>query len=188
MGFLPLALKTMSDGILFSGQIVVARRSRAAFLGSYVAQAVAVFLLVEFAVVAPAIDIPIKPRSDYHYIALTPPPTPEPTKRPPLKPVMHTPEAVIEVANVRMPVAPPKKVLAPPPDPTPAPVKVASTSVPETLVKTAVAKPAAPVITGGFSSGSSATPTVKAPVEKVQTGGFGDPNGLPGKGDGKGHM
>lgn len=35
--------------------------------------------------------------------------------------------------------------------------------------------------TGEFS-GSSAKPTVNAPVEKVQTGGFGDPNGLPGTG------
>ena len=31
--------------------------------------------------------------------------------------------------------------------------------------------------------GSAATPTVNLPVNKVQTGGFGDPNGLPGKGD-----
>jgi TonB family protein len=37
--------------------------------------------------------------------------------------------------------------------------------------------------TGGFSSGSAAPATVNAPPEKVQTGGFGDPNGLPGKGD-----
>jgi TonB family protein len=35
--------------------------------------------------------------------------------------------------------------------------------------------------TGDFS-GSSAAPTVNAPVEKVQTGGFGDPNGLKGTG------
>jgi TonB family protein len=34
--------------------------------------------------------------------------------------------------------------------------------------------------TGSF--GSSATPTVNAPIPKVQTGGFGDPNGLPGEG------
>src|SRR2546430_7441668 len=31
--------------------------------------------------------------------------------------------------------------------------------------------------------GSAATPTVVAPLNKVQTGGFGDPNGIPGKGD-----
>ena len=46
----------------------------------------------------------------------------------------------------------------------------------------AVLKPASgarPVLihTGDFS-GSSVTPTVNAPIEKVQTGGFGDPNGL----------
>jgi TonB family protein len=37
---------------------------------------------------------------------------------------------------------------------------------------------------GGFAgTGSAAPATVNAPPEKVQTGGFGDPNGLPGKGD-----
>jgi TonB family protein len=36
------------------------------------------------------------------------------------------------------------------------------------------------IYTGSF--GSSAPPTVNAPPEKVQTGGFGDPNGLPGEG------
>jgi TonB family protein len=34
-----------------------------------------------------------------------------------------------------------------------------------------------------MNSGSAAPATVKAPVDKVQTGGFGDPNGMPGKGD-----
>lgn len=42
------------------------------------------------------------------------------------------------------------------------------------------ALPATIVHTGSF--GSSATPTVNAPIQKVQTGGFGDPNGLPGEG------
>jgi TonB family protein len=42
------------------------------------------------------------------------------------------------------------------------------------------AMPARVVYTGSF--GSSATPTVNAPIQKVQTGGFGDPNGLPGQG------
>ncbi len=35
----------------------------------------------------------------------------------------------------------------------------------------------------GNMTGSAAPATVKAPVDKVQTGGFGDPNGIPGKGD-----
>ena len=34
-----------------------------------------------------------------------------------------------------------------------------------------------------MGSGSAAPATVKAPVDKVQTGGFGDPNGVAGKGD-----
>jgi TonB family protein len=34
-----------------------------------------------------------------------------------------------------------------------------------------------------LDNGSAATPTTKLPVNKVQTGGFGDTNGLPGKGD-----
>jgi TonB family protein len=42
------------------------------------------------------------------------------------------------------------------------------------------AMPARVIYTGAF--GSSATPTVNAPSQKVQTGGFGDPNGLPGEG------
>jgi TonB family protein len=42
------------------------------------------------------------------------------------------------------------------------------------------------VYTGAF--GSSAPATVNAPIEKVQTGGFGDPNGLPGKGKDNAHL
>src|SRR5205807_372812 len=36
---------------------------------------------------------------------------------------------------------------------------------------------------GNLSTGSAAPATVVAPLDKVQTGGFGDPNGIPGKGD-----
>src|SRR6201987_1724602 len=42
--------------------------------------------------------------------------------------------------------------------------------------------------TGEFSTGSSATPTLNAPVQKVQTGGFGDPNGLKGEGKPGAHL
>ena len=41
------------------------------------------------------------------------------------------------------------------------------------------AMPAKIIHTGEF--GSSATPTINAPIQKVQTGGFGDPNGLSGQ-------
>ncbi|HEX6504166.1 MAG TPA: energy transducer TonB [Terriglobales bacterium] len=48
------------------------------------------------------------------------------------------------------------------------------------ILKAGGARPDLIVHTGEF--GSSATPTVNAPVQKVQTGGFGDPNGVPGQG------
>jgi TonB family protein len=46
-------------------------------------------------------------------------------------------------------------------------------------------RPKEDVKLNNLNSGSAAPATVKAPIEKVQTGGFGDPNGLPGKGDAK---
>jgi TonB family protein len=48
------------------------------------------------------------------------------------------------------------------------------------VLKTEGGRPALVVHTGEF--GSSAPVTVNAPIEKVQTGGFGDPNGVPGQG------
>jgi TonB family protein len=50
----------------------------------------------------------------------------------------------------------------------------------------ASALPAKIIYTGAF--GSSAPATVNAPIEKVQTGGFGDPNGLPGQGKDNAHL
>jgi TonB family protein len=44
-------------------------------------------------------------------------------------------------------------------------------------------RPKEDVKVNNLNTGSAAVATVKAPVDKVQTGGFGDPNGLPGKGD-----
>jgi TonB family protein len=55
-----------------------------------------------------------------------------------------------------------------------------------TKIETTTAGPKRPkdeVKVGNLGSGSAAVATVKAPVDKVQTGGFGDPNGIPGKGD-----
>jgi len=54
------------------------------------------------------------------------------------------------------------------------------------LAEPASAMPARIVYTGAF--GSSATPTVSAPIQKVQTGGFGDPNGLKGQGKDNAHL
>jgi TonB family protein len=44
-------------------------------------------------------------------------------------------------------------------------------------------RPREEVKVNNLNSGSAAAPTVNMAVQKVQTGGFGDPNGLPGKGN-----
>jgi TonB family protein len=66
-----------------------------------------------------------------------------------------------------------------------APELVAKTNF-ESTIDTQTNMPKRPreeVKVNNLNSGSAAPATVNLPVNKVQTGGFGDPNGLPGKGD-----
>jgi TonB family protein len=120
------------------------------------------------------------PPHDYHEMGLvtTPPP------------VNHQPAPVREfkvpepVAQLNTPI--PENLRLPSPTPKPK-VKVEETQAPN--VEIAAAKPNLPastpaiprrlVQTNVFSTGSSATPTMAAAPQKVQTGGFGDPNGVP---------
>jgi TonB family protein len=56
----------------------------------------------------------------------------------------------------------------------------------EAKIDTSVDQPKRPkedVKMNNLNTGSAAPATIKAPIDKVQTGGFGDPNGLPGKGN-----
>ena len=105
-------------------------------------------------------------------------------------PVNHKPAPVREfkvpepVAQLNTPI--PENLRLPSPTPKPK-VNVEETQAPN--VQMAASKPdlptAAPAIpkrlvqTNVFSTGSSATPTMAAAPQKVQTGGFGDPNGVP---------
>jgi TonB family protein len=79
------------------------------------------------------------------------------------------------------------------PAPLPKPVKVEDASAPVVTIAPKKLDPlppdSAPVIpkqavkVNVFSTGSSAAPTTARPASQVQTGGFGDPNGIPGKGN-----
>jgi TonB family protein len=77
----------------------------------------------------------------------------------------------------------PKEVIAQPKK-LPEPPKLAAEFKPPQL-QAARAIPRV-VYTGSF--GSSAPATISAPIQKVQTGGFGDPNGLPGSGKDNAHL
>lgn len=119
------------------------------------------------------------PKKDYHAIELVPTPVPEnhePQRqlRPPVMAKLEPPPAALKLpAPQPQPKA--KLELTPPPE-----VKIAEKKL-EPVQTPAPVIPKQIVRTNVFSTGSSAPQTlVKAP-EKVQTGGFGDPNGVPAK-------
>ena len=116
----------------------------------------------------------------YHITELIPIPAlrPEPYKARP--PAVHA--KLLRPAPVQFPkMVVPHEIQAPKPEvPQPPKVVMANNFAPPLIKVPGGARPAQIIHTGEF--GSSATPTVNAPIQKVQTGGFGDPNGVPGQG------
>jgi TonB family protein len=143
------------------------------FVLSMGAQSLTVVVLAWLAVLHPAVLSP--PAHDYHFVRLVSTPTfinhePAPVS------VFQKPHVVTRLVvpeDLQLPVERPKpkseidpprlqaegRQLALPP---------AAPVVPRALLKTDV-----------FSTGSSATPTIARAPQQVQTGGFGDPNGVP---------
>src|SRR6266478_3789371 len=78
-----------------------------------------------------------------------------------------------------VPVAPPPPPKAKVKAPEPKPIEEAKVSTPINGPK----RPKEEVKVNNLGSGSAAPATVNLPLNKVQTGGFGDPNGLAGKGN-----
>jgi TonB family protein len=146
------------------------------FFLSYGVQAVVIGVLVWIPVLHPEILQP--PQKDYHAIELVPTPVP----------VNHTPQRQLPRPVVVAKMDPPPASLRlPAPQPLPKP-KVEEAPVPEVKVATKKLDPlptSAPVMpkqavrTNVFSTGSSAPQTINKAPEHVQTGGFGDPNGVP---------
>jgi TonB family protein len=119
------------------------------------------------------------PSVNYHVTELIPRPALRPERLPKPKPLpLHAkllPAApVFEAPKLIVP----HEIRAPKPQPQEIePPKVAMNNfAPAVLKPTSGARPVL-IHTGDFQ-GSSVTPTVNAPISKVQTGGFGDPNGL----------
>lgn len=149
------------------------------FVLSYGVQSLVIAFFVIAGLLYPEVlEVPVH---DYHFISLvnTPPPVPQEPA-----PVKHFPEP--KTAEL---VTPRPEALRVPADLT-APKKPAVPEVQAPKVNLAANKPMSlpdrgPVIpkqlvkTNVFSTGSSATPTMAAAPQNVQTGGFGDPNGVP---------
>jgi TonB family protein len=119
------------------------------------------------------------PGVTYHVMELVPRPSLRPDRLPRPKPLpVHAkllpPEPVFQAPKLIVP----KEVRTPKPQPqeVEAPKVTVNNFTPAVLKATSGARPVL-IHTGDFQ-GSSVAPTVNAPIEKVQTGGFGDPNGL----------
>jgi TonB family protein len=144
------------------------------FVASYGIVTGLILFLIFFGIITPDT---LLITANYHVTELIPRPAlrPEPLPKPkplhakvlPPAPVFETPKLIV-----------PHEVRAPKPQPQEIdPPKVALNNfAPAVFKATSGARPVL-IHTGDFQ-GSSATPTVNAPISKVQTGGFGDPNGL----------
>jgi TonB family protein len=149
------------------------------FVLSYGIQAVVVAIFVWIPVLHP--EILERPKLDYHAIELVPTPVP----------VNHEPQRQLRKPILVAKLDPPPEALRlPAPRPQLKP-KVEEAPAPEVKIATRKLDPlpptAGPVIpkqivrTNVFSTGSSAPQTIDRAPERVQTGGFGDPNGVPAK-------
>jgi TonB family protein len=146
------------------------------FAASYGILAGLILLLIVVGIMA---TDTLLPAVNYHVTELIPRPSLKPERMPKPKPLpLHAklvpPEPVFQAPKLIVP----KEVRAPKPQPQEIePPKVVVNNFAPAVLKTMNGARPVLVHTGEFS-GSSVTPTVNAPIEKVQTGGFGDPNGL----------
>ena len=148
---------------------------------SYGIECIFILLLLNIGLLFPD---KLQVKQNYHITELIPLPSNQP-KPIPVKPkpqIQHAkllPAVPIEKPHLVVPreirtVAQPKPVEEAP--------KVVMNKFDAPEIKPAVGGARPQLIHTGDFAGSSATPTVNAPVQKVQTGGFGDPNGVKGEG------
>jgi len=147
------------------------------FFTSYSLQTLALLLVINLNLIYPA-RFELPPR--YMITSLVPyeppvPHTPQPVN-PRLAPRLSKPlvEEPRVVASLTLPSLPHAK--RPEPQIQAPALSSAATSLPQLPAE----RPAVKIIaTNTFSTGSSAMPTTNRPAAQVQTGGFGDPNGVP---------
>jgi TonB family protein len=157
---------------------------------SLVIHAVAIVILLNIAAWMPKPHIQQVTRNNVTPIIaprLTPPPTPKP------RVVQPPPQVLAKIAPPPKPTitVPPPKAEPPkvePPKVEPPKVEPPKVEVAKVFPEQETPKPVQPkkeVVVNTFDSGSSAAATLKEPARKVQTGGFGDPNGVKGTSDKK---
>lgn len=160
--------------LMFAG-LPPAPRRRKFFLIGFLAQTILFAILIKTGVLNPPAAVK---KALGEYVTLV---APAPTTYMPPKQVLPPPP-VIARTNVPPPLAPPAQVVPPPKPRAP---QVLEKPRPVETPKVATSRPAPQlpktekkIVTGSFSTGSTAKPNSTLPVEKVQTGGFGDPSGV----------
>src|SRR5882762_9066494 len=116
------------------------------------------------------------PEHDYRVVRLVSTPVPVNHEPQPLRKPIVVARAESRPEVLHVPAAEPKPRVEDVPAPT---VKIASKKLDPLPLANKPVIPRQLVKTNVFSTGSSATPTMARAPEKVQTGGFGDPNGVP---------
>ncbi len=142
------------------------------FVLSMGAQSLTVVLLAWLAVLHPAV---LRPAHDSHFVPLVSTPTPinhQPVPVSVFEKPLVVPRLVVP-GDLQLPVERSE------PEPEIDPPRLQADARLPALPPAAPLVPAALVKTDVFSTGSSATPTIARAPQKVQTGGFGDPNGVP---------
>lgn len=146
---------------------------------SYGVQATLIALFFWVPILTPQI---VESKKDYHAMELVPTPVPEnrEPQRQLKEPILHAKLEPIDpppnALRLAAPVPQPKPKVEDPPAPE---VKIAAKKVDVPTSSPVIPKQA--VRTNLFTTGSSAAQTIQRPAQQVQTGGFGDPNGVPAK-------
>src|SRR5271157_3682329 len=146
------------------------------FVASYGIVTGLILFLIFFGIIMPDT---LQIAANYHVTELIPRPALKPERLPKPKPLpLHAkllpPPPVFDTPKLIVP----HEIRAPKPQPQEIePPKVALNNFAPAVLKTVGGARPVLIHTGDFQ-GSSVTPTVNAPIQKVQTGGFGDPNGL----------
>ena len=170
-------MSSLKPNIMFTG-IPVAPQRRKAFTAGFVVQAVGLAALASLSLIHPAA---VLPQHQFVWVSLAPPPPVNHARQriPPKllaarpKPVERPEVAKLEPPKIEVPAPKPDLPEVKPQVAKPAP------AFPTVATERPSPKPSPQVKTGQFSTGSSATPTAVLDARKVQTGGFGDPNGVP---------
>jgi TonB family protein len=169
-----------SQSSLFS-LLPESRKPWTEFVFSVASQSLIIALLLWVGVLHPEVLRP----AEHTFRSVELAPTPVPVNHTPQQPLRSQRPVVVALldpaAALRMPASQPKIKREVVPEVAPE-VKIAAKKVdplPPTLAAPVI--PKAPVKTDVFSTGSSAAQTLAKTPDRVQTGGFGDPNGVPAK-------